>query len=175
MMQIIQKEYIVEPLPMKCGSYEAEKRTYKLILDKNNRKWLVANEENEADNIYVEGGKNSDGFAGRTLTFSLITGEKIKLQGPWHTNSNSLYEHTGYDCRNKSFTFGLVAKKREMTEDYKNKFIDIFYIDNDWTLGLYDRIEIIAQQIANELNDTVYYYRESQGGSSSGPINPNTE
>ena len=49
---------------MTCGSEEAEKRCYKLLRGTSGRRWLVALQPNEADNVYVEGEVGSDGFGG---------------------------------------------------------------------------------------------------------------
>lgn len=39
-------------------------------------------------------------------------------------------------------------------------------------LGRHERIEEIAQEHADRLGKTVYYYMKSSGGSSSGPVKP---
>ena len=44
---------------MTCGSAEAENRTYKLIVGRTGRRWLVAIQPDEADNTYVEGVRRS--------------------------------------------------------------------------------------------------------------------
>lgn len=67
---------------MVCGSYEAEKRIYKMLVGKLGKRWLIAIQENSADNVYIEGGKSSDGFAGRTLNFYIRRWENYKLGSP---------------------------------------------------------------------------------------------
>ena len=155
--------------PMKCGSYEAEKRIYKLLIGKSGKRWLVSVQTNEADNIYVEGNKNSDGFGGRTLNFELENGEKLDLKGPWHSNSTALFEDTGYDIRNKHLTFGVIALDRKYISYNKpDIYIDVLYKDEDFVVGEFERIEKMAQEFSNKLNKKVAYGVKSWGGGSSG-------
>jgi len=53
------------------ASAEAESKRYKMLRDTQGRIWLVAEQGNPADNIYVSGGENSQGFGGRLITFQL--------------------------------------------------------------------------------------------------------
>lgn len=153
---------------MICGSAEAEKRTYKLLKGKSGKKWLIACQANEADNIYVEGEKDSDGFGGRVLNFLLKNGKTISLKGPWHSNSDSLFNDTGYDVRNKCFTQGIIALKIKESDYYKGTlYSDILFEDQKATLGKYNRIENKAQEFANKLNKKIHYAVISKGGGSS--------
>jgi len=106
-------DYIIEGQPMRCSSYEAEQRRYKKIIGKDGHIYLYAIQDNPADNIYVSGGKNSDGFGGRTLSFTLEDGTVEELRGPWHTNSDDLFVHTGIDLRAKYLTFVVIGKGRK--------------------------------------------------------------
>ena len=160
---------------MLYGSAEAEKHTYKKLVDKRGQTWLVAVQPNEGDNIYVSAGTAENrpgyrgfrGFGGQTLTFELESGEKIELQGPWHSNSTALYTATGYDVRDKHKTFGVVARKCE-----DGWLRDVIYQDGNWEIGVFNRVEMIAQQLANDCGHTLQVYSESQGGSSRGPVEP---
>lgn len=161
---------------MICGSAEAERRTYKKLVGKSGRTWLVAVQPNEADNIYVSGGKNSQGFTGRTLVFKLEDGSTLELQGPWHSNSTSLLADTGYDIRDKYLTFGVIGKQIRYG-DYGLSpvtIIDVLHKDKEWVLGEFDRIQKLAQEIANDLGETICCFQKSQGGSSSGTVKPET-
>lgn len=165
-------EFSIHNRGMVCGSSEAESRMYKMFVGKSGKRWLVAIQANLADNIYVQGDKNSDGFAGRTLDFRLETGETVSLKGPWHSSAEALFNDTGYDVRNKCLTMGIVA------EDVEPKFPTSFYsgvihLDNEWTLGHYDRIQDIAQEAANRLKKPVAYAFISTGGGSSSWVEPN--
>ena len=159
---------------MICGSADAEKQTYKMIVGKSGLRWLVAIQPNEGDHIYVEGKPNSDGFAGRTLSFNLESGEVINLTGPWKSNSDSLLQDTGYDATYRHGTIGVVALKVENGKHYNdpNTYSEVLYADKDWTLGEYDRILKIAQQFANQKGLPVAYAMKSYGGGSSGWMQP---
>jgi len=171
-------DYIIERQPMLCGQSEAEERRYKKVIGKSDRIWLYAIQDNPADNIYVSGDKNSDGFGGRTLSFTLEDGTTEELRGPWHTNSDALYGDTGVDLRNKCLTFVVISRDRKSIQTerrYTTKMIDILYKDDKPTIGKFERGKIIAQKLANKLKQTIYCYSQSQGGSSNSPIEPKEE
>ena len=156
---------------MVCGSAEAERRTYKKFVGTSGRTWLVAVQPNEADNIYVSGGKNSQGFAGRILAFKLEDGSTLELQGPWHSNSAALFANTGYDIRDKYLTFGVIGLGRSYGPGPGLNPVtieDVIYKDSEWTLGTFDRIEVLAQHFANLMEKTVVYFVKSKGGTSCG-------
>lgn len=154
---------------MKCASAEAENRKYKMIIGKSNLKWLVAIQENEADNIYVEGEPNCYGFGGRDLTFELEDSSEITLRGPWHSNADSLYSDTGYDIRDKYLTQGICSLDIDYsTELYK----DVLHYDKNPVVGEYNRVNKIAQEFANKLNKTVYYCMRTSGGSERAQVDP---
>ena len=171
-----------EPYRMMSGSADAEKRVYKKLIGKSGRIWLVAIQDNPADNIYVSantiennpGYKGFRGFAGRTLTFELEDGSILELQGPWATNSDALLKDTGYDVRDKYLTFGVIGLGRK----YENgcgggvTITDVLYQDEGWTIGEFDRVDKIAQKLANEIGKTVMKFSKSQGGSSCGQVKP---
>jgi len=171
-------DYIIEEQPMRCGSYEAEIRKYKKVIGKSGRVYLYAIQDNPADNIYVSGDKNSDGFGGRTLSFTLENGTIEELRGPWQTNSDDLYNNTGVDLRGKHLTFVVIGKDRksiQTKQGYVTKMIDILYKDDKPIIGKFERGKIIAQKLANKLKQTIYCYSQSQGGSSNSPIEPKEE
>jgi hypothetical protein len=142
--------------------------------DGSGRIWLVGNTNNAADYIYCGFTKHtgSHGFAGRWMNFGCADGEVVKIQGPWHSNAEDLYKHTGVDIRNKYLTFVVVAATRKHDEHYNTFYENVFYIDDEPTVGTFDRGEEIAQKIANKRKQEVMYYRASTGGSSSGSIYP---
>lgn len=157
---------------MTCGSYEAESRTYKLFYGKSGKRWLVANQPNEGDNVYVEGEKNSDGFGGRILTFKLMDGTTVGLKGPWHSNADTLFEDTEYNARDKHLTIGIVAKYVKPDYYKGDLFTSILHLDKEPVIGEYDRVQKIAQEFANKLKHEVRYAMKSTGGGSSGPVKP---
>jgi len=162
------EEFKIGKAPMISGQGEIQKRIFKKIEGKKGI-WYIAKQKNPADNIYVTS-KNkdgySDGFAGATLSFELEDGTIDKVQGPWHSNSASLFNDTGYDIINKHLTFGVIAKNFKRDKDNPYGIItDIIYKDDDWVVGPFNRIKQKAQEIANELGERVIYYQKSQGGS----------
>lgn len=166
-------DYLVKEKAMICASADAEERTYKKFIDKQSRIWLVANQVNEGDNIYVEGGSNSEGFGGRTLEFKTIEGEILHLKGPWATNSEDLLKSTGYDIRDKHFTFVVISEGRA-NEGYNTIMKDVLYQDKDWTLGKFSRGDELAEKMAQERGKMVMLYSESRNGSANGPVYPMT-
>jgi len=170
-------DYIIKGQPMICSSHEAEKRRYRKIVGKYGHIYLYAIQPNPADNIYVSGSSDdiSKGFGGRTLSFTLEDGTIEKLNAPWHTNSGDLFNHTGIDLRGKHLTFVVVSKERKTIQTergYTTKMVDVLYEDDTPIIGKFERGEIIAQKIADELQQAVYCYIESQGGSSNGLREP---
>jgi len=150
--------------PMTCGQSEAQERTYKLITGKTGRRWLVAIQPNEADNVYCEGGPNSDGFGGATLTFKLDDGTTIALAGPWHSNADSLFDDTGYDCRDKYTSLGIIGLGRESDWNKGDLYKEVLHYDKKPVIGNFDRIEKLAQEKANELGKEIFYSVRTSGG-----------
>ena len=168
------KTYEIQRESMLCGSVEAEARRYKLLIGKNGNIWLVALEPNEGGNIYVsDPSPKSEGFAGRLITFPLEKpGESITLQGPWHGNSEALFRDTGYDARDKHETFVVIAKRRTY-KDGRTFYEDVLHQDEAPTLGYFERGSVLAEELATRLNQPVFCYSKSRGGSSDGPVYPN--
>lgn len=165
-------DFVVQRQPMVCGSAEAEKRRYHKHVGKSGKIWLVADQPNAAANIYVEGGPNSDGFAGRTLTFPLVDGGEVSLRGPWHTNSDGLFADTGVDVRDKHYTYVVISRRRESGEHYESIMVDVLYRDDEPQLGSFHRGDELARQWAREIDAPVFLYSESEGGSSCGQVKP---
>lgn len=158
---------------MICGIYDAEVRKYHSLIDEDGALWLVADQPNMADNIYYcNFDLESQGFAGRTLHFEMVDGETIDLHGPWHSNSDSLFHKTGVDIRDTHITYVVIARNRSRDSAYNTVYEDVLYEDKEPTLGLFDRGDILAKELANKLGTTVYCYRESQGGSSDSAVHP---
>ena len=169
-------DYIIKGQPMICSSHEAEKRKYKKVVGKYGHIYLYAIQPNPADNIYVSGGSNSDGFGGRTLSFILEDGTIEELRGPWHTNSDDLFNHTGVDLRAKHLTFVVISKERKCISSeklgYNTKMVNVLYQDKKPIVGEFGRGKKLAQVIADKLQQAVYCYSQSQGGSSNSLIEP---
>jgi len=165
-------DYKLEHQQMTCGSSEAESRKYIPLITKEGYLWLVADQPNMGDNVYFcSFDPKSDGFGGRTLHFELVDGTSIDLPGPWHGNTDSLFHDTGIDIRDTHLTFVVVAKDRKH-EGWQCTYTDVLYKDDEPKVGLFDRGEAIAKEWANKLKQPVMCYRQSQGGSSDGPVYP---
>lgn len=167
-----ENDFVVERQPMTCGSSEAESRRYHKHVGKSGKVWLVADQEDAAANVYVEGGPNSDGFGGRTLTFSLVDGTEIKLKGPWHANSDSLFQDTGIDVRDKHYTFVVISRRRKSGEHYESVMVDVLYRDERPQLGSFHRGDLLARQWTKNTGASVFLYSQSSGGSSCGQVKP---
>lgn len=170
-MKPTKDSYIIERQPMISGQGEAQSRQYHMHVGKSGRRWLVAVQEAAAENIYVEGGPNSDGFGGATLTFPIEEGEPVVLKGPWHANADSLFQDTGIDVRDRHRTFVVVAKDRHY-ENGRTILTGILHKDPEPQLGSFHRGDLIAREIARKLDCPVILYSQSSGGSSCGPVKP---
>lgn len=165
-------DFVIQRQPMICGSAEAESRRYHKFVSRSGRIYLVADQEDAAANIYAEGGPNSDGFGGRTLTFTLVDDTKLELKGPWHTNSQDLFNNTGVDVRDQHYTFVVISRRRESGEHYESIMVDVLYRDGGPKLGSFHRGDILAREWAREIGAPVFLYSQSKGGSSCGQVKP---
>jgi hypothetical protein len=163
--------YTIERQPTISGQGEAQSRKYHLHEGKSGRRWLVADQEAAAENVYVEGGPNSDGFAGATLTFPLANGGELRLKGPWHGNAQALYEDTGVDVRNTHRTFVVISRDLEH-QGNKTVMVDVLYQDEVPTLGSFHRGDTIARDMARKLGESVVRFSQSSGGSCTGLVRP---
>lgn len=167
-----ENDYVVQRQPMRSGQGEAQSRRYHKHIGKGGRIWLVADQPNAAANLYVEGGPNSDGFGGATLTFPLVDGTEIKLKGPWRSNSQHLFVETGIDVRHKHYTFVVISRRRESGEHYESIMADVLYKDDEPQLGPHHRGDVLAREWAQKLGAPVFLYSASESGSSCGMVKP---
>lgn len=164
-------DFLSPPYSMFSGQAEAVAHTYNIHIGKSGRIWLVSTEAACAGNIYVQGGPKSDGFGGATLSFTLANGcDKISLHGPRHSNCESLFSDTGIDVRNRHLVYGVIGKGRDW-KDGRSIIKDLIYFDEKPTIGPFNRIKDKAEALAESLNQQLYYYTETKGGSSCGPTN----
>lgn len=121
--------------------------------------------------IMIYSGKKSNGYGGRTLEFPTKNGV-VKIQGPWHSNTDALYSRTGVDLKDKHRTYGVISFTRGM-EGNNTVLLNILYCDPEGGIvGLFDRINLLAQQMADDNNTVLICYRQSSSGSSEGPVYP---
>lgn len=173
-------DFVIQRQPMICGSAEAESRRYNKYVGKSGRIWLVADQEDAANNIYISaspeqlesGYRGFQGFGGSTLTFQLIDGSEIKLKGPWHSNSQALFEDTGIDVRDRHYTYVVISRDRKSGEHYESIMVDVLYRDEAPQLGSFHRGDELAREWAREIGAPVFCYSQSKGGSSCGQIKP---
>lgn len=159
------------PYSMFSASADAESGVYKLVTGKGGRRWLYNDEKfNAGANIYVEGRKGSQGFAGRTIRFPLLDGGFVELTGPWASNSVSLFEETGVDLRERHATWGCIGLRREHRNE-RTAICDIIWFDKEPIEGSFNRVEELAIELSNSRGEPLYYYSMSHGGSSCGPVN----
>lgn len=163
-------DYTIKKMRMISGQGEVMDRVFKKYKGKSGHTWYIpANQENVGDNVYVDThNPKSDGFGGATLPFRLEDGTVDRVKGPWHSNSEAFSYDTGINITKTHLTFVVISRKRDQDEHWNTVMKDVLYIDKEPTLGDFDRWKEIAQRFKDE--PQLYYYSESRGGSSCGPI-----
>lgn len=169
------ERYKVEHQPMRFGKDEVKKRVFKKV-ETHSKVWYIPIQDNAADDIHVCI-KNENkiggfrGYGGATLQFLMEDGTVDDVNGPWHSNSDSLYRDTGIDLRDKTATFGVIGKGKTYEGNY-TYIEDVVHKDDDWTLGSFYRIENLAQTFADNIGQRTYFYSQSTGGSHIGWKDP---
>lgn len=155
-----------------------DKPTFDHYVGNSGKAWLVpavTRLPNMADHIYVtayaDWSKAGSGFGGRQLVMPLIDGGYFRLNGGWHSRAEPLLEDTRIDVRHTRLTYGAVGLHRAKG-GYGMDLFGILYEDLSPQLGTHDRIIKIAQRIANERKEPVYYSLLSAGGGASAMIKP---
>jgi len=171
-----ENEYVTEDYQMFSGQGEAVERKYRKYIGKSGNTWLVADQENAAENVYVTNNpqnttSSSQGFEGfgvATLSMPLVDGTTFLLHGGWHSNADALFADTGVDVRNQTYTFVVLSKERVTMDDgsYRTIMRDVVYKDEKPTLGSYYRY----REIVKRYPEANYVYSSSRGGSSCGLI-----
>ena len=156
---------------MVSGVAEQAKRRYRYVQGSKSQ-WCYADVPNAGDYVYVNGGKDSEGFGGRTLKFDLVDGGSIDFQGPWHSSSNALYKDTGVDLRDKHATWCCIGGGR--THD---GITGVVWMDPDVVIGTFDRpdAEKKAHELALQNGCVMFFYKETSGGSSSHGVFPTAD
>lgn len=154
---------------MICASAEAEAKVYRKTIGKSGAVWLVPIGPNPAENVHVHfPGKHSDGYAGRTLSFPLEDGTTYEAQGPWHSNSDSLFDDTGIDVRETYRTFVVLSRDVKYLPNMVYELVDVLYEDPpEGKDGRYNRDKDLAKQYP----EARFCFMKSHGGGSAGPIN----
>lgn len=144
---------------------------YHMVVGKSGDIWLYPDNDHPADEIHVST-KHHDGYCGRELHYHLVDGTAIMLHGPWHSNSDALYDDTGVDLRSKHITYVVIAKDRDYTKKYETIMKDVLYQDEKPMVGAFERGTRMAMEMAQKMGIVLMLYKESWGGSSCGPIYP---
>jgi len=164
------------PLPQSLevvsGFAEAERHVYRMVVGKSGRAWFYPSElHNAADYIYVTDSEDWDkagrGFGGATVELQLDNGTRFSLKGGWHSNDEAFYEDTGVDIREKHLTFVIIAKQRA-----EGMMQDVVYYDESPQVGFFNRGERTALEMATKLDEPLYYFSRSAGGSISARVYP---
>lgn len=146
-------------------------KLYRRVPCTNDRKgaWFYPVDHDEPGaHVYFDPFDNkSQGFGGATLSFPCDDGVTYNVKGPWHGNTESLFEDTGVDLRDKHRTFIVLSKDR-ILEGYTTVMKDVVYQDpKGGIVGKFDRWEELVKQYP----EAKFYYSASRGGSSCGPCN----
>ena len=157
-------DYVVGRMPTISGQGDAQSRKYHKYVGKSGRIWLVANQPNAADNIYVEGGEGSKGFGGSTLTFPLVEGGEVNLKGPWHTNSSALFQDTGIDIRDKYYVMVVIGKDVKYGKNYETIVHEVIHQDHEPVLGIFHRGDVLGRELAQKLGHQVFVVDQTLGG-----------
>lgn len=172
MPEILDRFYIERNPATVCAQAEAERREYKMVLDRDQRcVWFYdLTDKSPGSTVHVHDPQDekSDGYGGRVITFKIGKTAEYLAKGPWHSNSDALFECTGVDLRDKHLTFGCIAKYRGYETGGRTYLEGILYIDKEPTLGTFGRIREMAKKMATEAGHPIAYHSESSGGSSNG-------
>jgi len=149
-------------------------------IGKSGRIWIVGLCPSAGDFIHVSPNPRENerrftgfrGYGGSTLKFTLQDGTIESLTGPWHSNSDALFQDTGIDFRDKHATYIIISKKRIQNEKYQTVMVDVIHQDYSPVIGLFERGTLLAMEMAKTLNQMIFCYSESLGGSSCCPIYP---
>lgn len=98
----------------------------------------------------------------------------MKFKGPRRSNSAALLAYTGIDVTELYLTFGVIGFDVAYGSAGMHPVTikDVQYKDEHWTLGSFDRVKDIAQEIANKKDRIVYCFTKSKSGSACGPVRP---
>lgn len=159
-------------------SYNYPKPTFETYLGKAGHTWLIPAVTvlpNRGDHLYrtayADVSRRGEGYARGTLILPLLDGTDFELRGGGMGNSRQCFEETGVDCRNMHLTYGAVGLHK-IPGGYMPGLYGLLHKDNAPQIGIYHRIEAIAQRLANERNERVFYSVISLGGGSAGGKDP---
>lgn len=158
--------------------YKYPKPTFEKFVGESGCTWLIPAVTvipNRGDHLYrtayADVSRMGEGFARGTLLLPLLDGTDFELKGGWRGNSRHCYEDTGVDCRSMHMSFGAVGLHK-LPGSYMPGLYGLLYKDKAPQIGMFHRIEAIAQRFANERQERVFYSVISYGGGSAGGKDP---
>lgn len=135
--------------------------------------WLIADQPNSADNIYVEGGPNSRGFAGATLRFPISgSDEVVELKGPWHSNDSAFFNDTGIDISDKHHVMIIIGEDVKYGKNNETIVHKVLFKDDESVLGIFHRGDVLGREWAQKLGRRVFVVDETTGGGTRRFIEP---
>lgn len=170
-MSALPESFTSWPMNIKSGIAEAGEHRYHCVT-RGSEHWLYADSENQGDNCYhgfSDPKRGGDGFCGRAMKFTLVDGSELTLYGPYKCAERYLHE-VGVNLSDKHKTRGVVALDAGPYFDggayfHQRTYSRLLHLDTEWVLGEFERVEKIAQRLADERGEPVYCYYETQGGS----------
>lgn len=160
------------PLFMTCGLSDVNVVKYKMEKDNGGGVWLFGDCPDFADHTYHGyTDRQQNGFAGRHITFDLSDGGSVTLKGPFKCRPP---KHMDAKVMTRGVIGTSISRHPDLQDYFGNLTIyhGVLHLDRDWILGEFNRIENLAQEIANERNKEIWYRCESRGGSHSGAKQP---
>lgn len=157
-----------------------DKITFKKVKGKSGKTWFIGLIPNAASQVYVTNNPSNTtgkgggyGFGGATISFPCEDGTVFDAHGPWHGNSEGLYDDTGLDIRTLHLTRVEVSSDREFDDHFRAVMTgEIYYREIEPVMGDFYRGKRIGQAIADLHDKSVWVYSESEGGSSTSKIDP---
>lgn len=151
--------------PMVSAMAETEAVRYHLHVGKSRRRWLVGDQPNAADQVWVDGGRGSQGCGGATLKFHLVDGSEVEFIGPWKTGAGALFEDTGVDVRSKCLVRAVIALDREITPYPKPyRFSRVLHFDTQPVVRDYWWTGNEAKRLADVHQSRVWFSQVTPGG-----------
>jgi len=172
-MKALPEKFTTWPQHLTFAQSELTEHTFHHVVVKGEHWLWAADVENSADFVYAGSDRRSEagrGMGGAACTFKLVDGGVVVLYGPFKCAPSYLKAAAGIDLSSRHYTRGVIAFAYAMSKEggsyfQRKDFTDLLHLDEDWTLGTFDRIEELAQEIANREGRKVYYHSQSSGGS----------
>jgi hypothetical protein len=169
------------PGPIAFNMYQAMKsafpdvgvKLYEKLPGREGKTWIIEDGRKNPEAIYCDNPRDRTGFGGAEFEFTLADGSVFKSKGPWKSGSEGLLEETGVDLTKLHLTRGIVALRREPgSYGQADIYFDVLHVDEVPVVGLFNRIDFLAQTLANELGREVCWSTVSNGGGCASRTSP---